>query len=73
MKNSKKIFLAAFALFMIILVIVMVDISKRTTFPGSKPQLKERMLNSKKQKVATDSINEKSSSTTEDYAEGEED
>ncbi|NMM48422.1 hypothetical protein [Marinigracilibium pacificum] len=43
--KSKKYFLIFSAIFIIIIGIVCIDIAKRTTFPGSKPQLKERILN----------------------------
>lgn len=43
--RSKKIFLAAFIVFMVLLGMVSYDIGSRTTFPGSKPQLKERLKN----------------------------
>ncbi len=43
MNKSKKIFLGAAAVFMALLLYATYDISKRTTFPGSKPQLKERI------------------------------
>jgi hypothetical protein len=43
MTRSKKIF-AGFALvFLLLLVYASYDIGSRTTFPGSKPQLKERL------------------------------
>jgi len=43
MSRSKKIFLSAAAIFFVLLFYASYDISKRTTFPGSKPQLKERI------------------------------
>ncbi|MBX7125244.1 MAG: hypothetical protein K1X47_06095 [Cyclobacteriaceae bacterium] len=43
MKRSKKIFLAFVAVFVVMLVVLSVDISRKTTFPGSKSQLKERI------------------------------
>jgi hypothetical protein len=43
MTRSKKIFLALAIVFFILLIYVSYDISSRTTFPGSKPQLKERI------------------------------
>ena len=43
MSRSKKIFLIAFAIFMLLLIGLGYDISRRTTFPGSKSQLKERL------------------------------
>jgi hypothetical protein len=43
MNRSKKIFVAAAVVFAVFLALVSYDISRRTTFPGSKPQLKERL------------------------------
>lgn len=43
MQKNKKIFLLLFVLFMIIILYVSYDISRRTTFPGSKGNLKERI------------------------------
>ncbi len=51
MSRSKKVFLGFAATFFIMLVYLSYDISSRTTFPGSKPQLKERI---KKQYLKTD-------------------
>ena len=36
MQRSKKIFIALSAVFLIIMIIIGYDISRRTTFPGSK-------------------------------------
>lgn len=47
MTRSKKIFLILAIIFLIIILAVSYDISRRTTFPGSKPQLKERILEDK--------------------------
>lgn len=44
MKKSKKIFIVMALLFFIIMIYIGYDISSRTTFPGSKPQLKERLM-----------------------------
>jgi hypothetical protein len=52
LKASKKIFLAFAVVFAGFLVWASYDISRRTTFPGSKPQLKERL---KKQLNGSDS------------------
>ncbi|MEQ8425673.1 MAG: hypothetical protein RIA63_13240 [Cyclobacteriaceae bacterium] len=41
--RSKKIFLAFAVLFFVGLGYISYDISSRTTFPGSKPQLQERI------------------------------
>ena len=43
MSKSKKIFLVFAAVFFVLLIYASYDISSRTTFPGSKPQLKERI------------------------------
>ncbi|MGE0589748.1 MAG: hypothetical protein AB7O48_14320 [Cyclobacteriaceae bacterium] len=51
MKKS-KVFLIMAGLFVVVLAYISYDISSRTTFPGSKSQLKERI---KKQFQATDS------------------
>lgn len=52
MSRSKKIFLTVVVVFFITLFYASYDISQRTTFPGSKSQLKERL---KKQYVQPDS------------------
>jgi hypothetical protein len=41
MSRSKKIYLIIGVLFISLLVLVSIDISKRTTFPGSTPRLKK--------------------------------
>ena len=43
MTRSKKIFAAIAAIFVLLLIYASYDISRKTTFPGSKPQLKERL------------------------------
>lgn len=53
MSRSKKVFLALAVVFLILLAYASYDISLRTTFPGSKPQLKERLKN---QYLKADSI-----------------
>ncbi|MFN8334650.1 MAG: hypothetical protein U0U09_05945 [Cyclobacteriaceae bacterium] len=57
MTRSKKIFAGLAAVFMIALLYASYDISTRTTFPGSKPQLKERLEKQylKKDTAITDS------------------
>jgi hypothetical protein len=59
MSRSKKIFLLIAGIFFLLLVYVSYDISKRTTFPGSKPQLKERIMEkyNMKDSSLTDSLN----------------
>lgn len=58
MTRSKKIFAGLAIIFMIALFYASYDISTRTTFPGSKPQLKERLEEEylKKDSSSTDSI-----------------
>lgn len=43
MNRSKKIFLVFVVIFFLIIAVVSYDMAKRTTFPGSKSQLKERI------------------------------
>ncbi|MBX2966467.1 MAG: hypothetical protein KF845_09995 [Cyclobacteriaceae bacterium] len=43
MTRSKRIFTGIAALFLVLLFYASYDIATRTTFPGSKPQLKERI------------------------------
>jgi hypothetical protein len=43
MSKNKKIFLLLGGIFLIIVIIIGIDISSRTTFPGSKGNLKERI------------------------------
>lgn len=58
MTKSKKIFAALAVIFFILLFYASYDISTRTTFPGSKPQLKERIQKEYLQKdtLKTDSV-----------------
>jgi hypothetical protein len=53
MTRSKKIFIGVCILFFVGLVYLSYDISSKTTFPGSKSQLKERL---KEQYSKTDSV-----------------
>ncbi|AGA79525.1 hypothetical protein [Echinicola vietnamensis] len=46
MKTKKKIFLLVSIIFLIIMILIGLDISSKTTFPGSKGNLKERIINS---------------------------
>jgi hypothetical protein len=57
MTKSKKIFLGVAAIFFGLLLYASYDISTRTTFPGSKPQLKERIQKTflEKDTLGTDS------------------
>ncbi len=43
MKQSKKIFLLVAIIFLIIMIVIGYDISNRTTWPGAKKNLKERI------------------------------
>jgi hypothetical protein len=43
MSRSKRIFAMLAIIFVILLAYASYDISSKTTFPGSKPQLKERI------------------------------
>jgi len=58
MSKSKKIFLGFAVVFFALLFYASYDISTRTTFPGSKPQLKERIQDQflKKDSVKKDTI-----------------
>jgi hypothetical protein len=60
MTRSKKAFVGAMALFFGFLIYISYDISSRTTFPGSKSQLKERL---KKQFLRVDSTSTDSAKT----------
>ena len=58
MSKSKKIFAALALVFMVVLLYASYDISTRTTFPGSRPQLKERLQKKYLQKdsLSVDSV-----------------
>jgi hypothetical protein len=43
MSKSKKIFLIIAAVFMVIMIIIGWDISRRTTFPGAKSHLRNEV------------------------------
>lgn len=43
MKNSKKLFLVLAGLFILIILYISYDIASKTTYPGSKGNLKERI------------------------------
>jgi hypothetical protein len=51
--KQKKIFAICAVVFVGLLGYASYDISKRTTFPGSKPQLPERLKNHKNQADST--------------------
>jgi len=46
--KNKKIFLIIAAIFLIIIILVSIDIARRTTFPGSKGNLEQRILDDDK-------------------------
>lgn len=54
MSRSKKIFILLAVIFIMLLAYASYDINSRTTFPGSKPQLKERL---EKKPDLVDSVN----------------
>ena len=60
MSRSKKIFFVALGIFFAALVYLSYDISRRTSFPGSKSQLKERLKEkySSPDSVMADSLTE---------------
>jgi len=62
MPRSKRIFLIICVFFFLGLVYLSYDISSKTTFPGSKSQLKERL---RKQYLQSDSTQNDSSKTTQ--------
>lgn len=55
MTRSKKVFAALAIVFIVLLAYASYDISSRTTFPGSRPQLRERIL----KKDNTDTLDQK--------------
>lgn len=50
MQKNKKLFLILFVIFMLIMGWIGYDISQRTTFPGSKGNLKERITTGEEEK-----------------------
>ncbi|MEQ8924779.1 MAG: hypothetical protein RLO81_03135 [Fulvivirga sp.] len=56
MNRNKKIFIVFALIFFGIMVYVSYDISSKTTFPGSKPQLKERIQDEILEKDSTKNI-----------------
>lgn len=60
MTRSKKIFFVGLGIFFVALAYISYDISRRTSFPGSKSQLKERLKEkySSPDSVMADSLTE---------------
>jgi len=56
MKHSKKLFILFAVIFFGAMAYLGYDISSRTTFPGSKPQLKERLMNNQNDTTQVDSL-----------------
>lgn len=56
MKNSKKLFLLFVILFFGVIAYLGYDISSRTTFPGSNPQLIERLIKEYGDSTQVDSL-----------------
>ena len=56
MKTSKKLFLLFAFAFLVAMIYISYDISSKTTFPGSKPQLKERLVNEPADTAQTDTL-----------------
>jgi len=56
MKNSKRLFLILALVFFGVIGYLGYDISSRTTFPGSKPQLKERLIKNYGDTIQIDSL-----------------
>lgn len=44
MKRSKKIFFILAGIFLLIMVLIGIDISRKTTWPGANKNLEQRML-----------------------------
>jgi hypothetical protein len=61
MSRSRKVFIGAVILFFAALLYASYDIATRTTFPGSQPQLKERIRD---KRAAPDSLKADSASKT---------
>ncbi|MTI28016.1 hypothetical protein E1163_23870 [Fulvivirga kasyanovii] len=54
--SKKKLFFLFALIFFGAMIYITYDISMRTTFPGSKPQLKERLLHGDKQQNDTAAV-----------------
>lgn len=55
MKHSKKIFIIVSLLFFVAVLVVSYDISRKTSFPGSKKYLKESIMPSDPEEKPADS------------------
>ena len=56
MKNSKRLFLIFAVIFFGAIAYLGYDISSRTTFPGSKPQLQDRLMKNYQDTTRVDSL-----------------
>jgi len=56
MRNSKKLFIVVAVVFFCAIGYLGYDISRKTTFPGSKPQLKERLIQQYGDTTKTDTL-----------------
>lgn len=67
MTRQKKIFILCAIVFILLLLYASYDIGSRTTFPGAKPQLKERILDDHhtSRDSVQDSSNKKNNNKTE--------
>ncbi|HYF69367.1 MAG TPA: hypothetical protein VD884_14585 [Ohtaekwangia sp.] len=64
MNKSKKMFMLATLLFLLLLFYVSYDIARRTTFPGGKPQLKTRIQDAYHSQDTTSIQNQETDSLT---------
>ena len=55
MKRSKKVFVIVSLLFFVAVLVVGYDISRKTSFPGSKKYLKESIMPSEEEPAISDS------------------
>jgi hypothetical protein len=58
MRKSKKLFILFVMVFALLLGYASYDIATRTTFPGSKPQLQERIQKPYRDSLQTDSLDQ---------------
>lgn len=68
-RKAKIIFAIGFTLFMAFVLIVSYDIMKKTTFPGAKKNLKERIMNQDKVNDSLDVVHD-SIEENQEYGQG---